>query len=53
VGADLRRDPARHLRVQGVELTYAEPRLAPAPRRPDVDRREPQHPEDGMGLAPT
>ena len=47
------RDAARHLRVQRVELAHAELPQAPPPRHPDVDRCEAQHPEDGMGLAPT
>ena len=38
--ADPRRDPARNLRVQGVELARAELPQAPPPRRPDVDCRE-------------
>jgi hypothetical protein len=49
VRADPSRDPACHLRVQEVELTHTELTQALPPRGPDVDRREAQHAEDGMG----
>jgi len=51
--ADPRCNPARHLRVQGVELMLAERSTAAPQRHPYVDRREAEYTEDEVRLAAT